>query len=260
MIVRKELKSVHDASTGRGRDVNVLTLVVMHCGTQRVSMLPVRSPSAYLSWFFVCNYFASWRIKCCFVVIHETMEVHRGRELWMQSPGSKKIQRDFHLWKESVPQVQWEGGVNRGDPGHKVFLERPDGAFRGVAAMKVRRHQLVSDIIDGEEVLQSGGCLVVESLELWLEPLDCELLLNAVICVDPFRGGPRFHGDESNLVEIKDIADHHIRVSFAGAYQELSCQVGVKLALIDYDCVHEVGLCAQVCVRCWFLLNGRLRG
>jgi hypothetical protein len=37
-------------------------------------------------------------------------------------------------------------------------------------------------------------------------------------------------------------------------------QVGVKLALIDYDSIHEVGFCAQFCVRCWLFLNGRLRG
>jgi hypothetical protein len=43
---------------------------------------------------------------------------------------------------------------------------------------------------DGEEILQSGRCLVVEILELWLEALDCELLMNAGICLDPFRGGP----------------------------------------------------------------------
>jgi hypothetical protein len=56
--------------------------------------------------------------------------------------------------------------------------------------MTVMWHQLVSDIIDGEEILQGGRCLVVESLELWFETPDCELLMNAVICFDPFRGGP----------------------------------------------------------------------
>jgi hypothetical protein len=38
------------------------------------------------------------------------MEVRSGRELWMQLRGSEEIQRDFRLWQESVPQVQWEGG------------------------------------------------------------------------------------------------------------------------------------------------------
>jgi hypothetical protein len=156
--------------------------------------------------------------------------------------------------------VQWEGGVNRGEPGDKVFLESPDGALRGVASMAVRWHQLVSDIIDGKEILQSGGCLVVESLELWLETLDRELLMNGFICFDPLRGGPRYYGDDFNIVAVIDIADHHIKVSCAGSYQELSRQVGVKLALVNYDVINKVGLCAQICVRCWLFLNGRLRG
>jgi hypothetical protein len=56
--------------------------------------------------------------------------------------------------------------------------------------MTVRWHQSVSDIVDSEEILQSSQCLVVESLELPFETLDCELLMNAVIYFDPFRGGP----------------------------------------------------------------------
>jgi hypothetical protein len=67
-----------------------------------------------------------------------------------------------------------------------VFFEGPDGAFRGLAATAVRWHQLVSDIIDGEVSLQSGRCLVVESLEPWLATLDSELLIDGVICVDSF--------------------------------------------------------------------------
>jgi hypothetical protein len=145
--------------------------------------------------------------------------------------------------------VKWEGGVNRGETGHKVFFESPDGAFRSVASMAVRLHQLVSDIIYGAEILQSGGCLVVESLEIWLKTLDSEILMNAVICFDPFRGGPRLHGDELDVVAIIDIADHHIRVSFAGYHRELSGKVGVKLTLINQDGVHEVGLCAQIVLR-----------
>jgi hypothetical protein len=62
-----------------------------------------------------------------------------------------------------------------------VFFEGLDGAFRGVAVMSVRRHQLVIDIIDGEKNLQSGGCLVVESLNLWLETLDSKFLMYSVI-------------------------------------------------------------------------------
>jgi hypothetical protein len=92
-------------------------------------MLPVWSPSSPISWFIMCNDFATWWGKICFVVIYEPMEVRRGIELWMQSRGSQEIQRDFRLWQRSVPQVQWEGWVNRGEPVYKVFFEGPDGAF-----------------------------------------------------------------------------------------------------------------------------------
>jgi hypothetical protein len=84
------------------------------------------------------------------------MVVRGGRQLWMQTRCPQEIQRDLRLWQESIPQVHWEGGVHRGESGHKVFFESPDGAFRGVASMTVRRNQLISDIIDGEEILQSG--------------------------------------------------------------------------------------------------------
>jgi hypothetical protein len=82
--------------------------------------------------------------------------------------------------------VQWKGGVYRGEPCHKVFFESPDGAFRGVAAMTLRRNQLVIYIIGGEKNLQSSQCLVVESLEFWLEALDSELLMDGIICFDSF--------------------------------------------------------------------------
>jgi hypothetical protein len=119
-----------------------------------------------------------------------------------------------------------------------VFFESSDGAFGGVASMTVRRHQLVSDIVDGEVFLQSGRCLIVESLELWFETLDNELLMYAVICFDTLRGGHRFHWDDFNVVAIIDITYHHITVSLAGLNRELSCQVCVELTLIHYDCIY----------------------
>jgi hypothetical protein len=56
---------------------------MMHDVTQQVSMLPVGSPCLPLSWLLVWNDFASWQSKSYFVVIHKTMEVRSGRELWM---------------------------------------------------------------------------------------------------------------------------------------------------------------------------------
>jgi hypothetical protein len=96
--VGEEFESVHDEFTGCCRDVYILASVMVHCGTQGVSMLPVGSTSASLSWFLMCDYFASWRSKICYVVIHETMKVSSGGELMMQSRGTQEIQRDLGLW------------------------------------------------------------------------------------------------------------------------------------------------------------------
>jgi hypothetical protein len=86
-----------------------------------------------------------------------------------------------------------------------VFLEGPDGAFRSIAAMTVRPNQLISDILYGEEILQSGRCFVVQSLELWFETFDCELLMDAVILFDPFGGGPGLHWNDFDVIAIIDV-------------------------------------------------------
>jgi hypothetical protein len=69
-----------------------------------------------------------------------------------------------------------------------VFFESLDDAFSGVVAMAVRGYQLVSDIISGEKNLQSYGCLVVETLELWIETLDSVLLMDGIIFFDRLLG------------------------------------------------------------------------
>jgi hypothetical protein len=74
----------------------------------------------------------------------------------------------------------------------------------------VGRHQWVLHVIGGEKVLQIGRCLVVKSLEFWFESLDREFLMDVIIGLDPFRGGPGFHRDDFNLVEVINIADHDI--------------------------------------------------
>jgi hypothetical protein len=67
-----------------------------------------------------------------------------------------------------------------------VLFESSDGAFCGVAVMAVRRQQLKLHIIGGGKNLQSGRCLVVESLEFWFETLDREFLMDGIIGIDPF--------------------------------------------------------------------------
>jgi hypothetical protein len=71
--------------------------------------------------------------------------------------------------------------------------------------MTVRRNQLIRNIVDGEVIIQSGRRLVVKSLELWFETFDFELLMDAVISFDPFRGGPGLHWNDFDVVAIIDV-------------------------------------------------------
>jgi hypothetical protein len=82
--------------------------------------------------------------------------------------------------------MQWKGWIYRGESCNKVFFKSSDGSFSGVAAVTVGRDKLVLYIIGGEKVLQSGRCLVVESLEFWFETLGSEFLMDVIICLDPF--------------------------------------------------------------------------
>jgi hypothetical protein len=89
--VRKKLECVHDAFTSRGRYVDILTLVVMHCWAQGISMVSVGCPSSSFYWFIVCDDFASWQCKICLVVNHEAMKVSSGGQLLVQSRGPQEI-------------------------------------------------------------------------------------------------------------------------------------------------------------------------
>jgi hypothetical protein len=82
--------------------------------------------------------------------------------------------------------MQWKGWIYRREPCHKVFFKSSCGSFSGVAAVTVGRDQLVLYIIGCEKVLQSGRCLVVESLKSWFETLGSEFLMDVTILFDPF--------------------------------------------------------------------------
>jgi hypothetical protein len=67
-----------------------------------------------------------------------------------------------------------------------VLFESSEGASSSVAAMTVGRHQLILYVIGGEEMLQSGRCLIVERLEIWFETLGSEFLMDMIIRLYPF--------------------------------------------------------------------------
>jgi hypothetical protein len=68
----------------------------------------------------------------------------------------------------------------------KVGSTRENPATKFSLKVALGRNQLVLHVIGGEKVLQSGRCLIVESLYFWFETLGSEFLMDVIICVDPF--------------------------------------------------------------------------
>ena len=72
---------------------------------------------------------------------------------------AEKVEGEFGMREQFVPQVVWEGWRNAGEDTEEVSLEGADGTFGYVAAMDVGRYQLVSrrpDVGDVAAVFLAG--------------------------------------------------------------------------------------------------------
>jgi hypothetical protein len=78
--------------------------------------------------------------------------------------------------------------------------------------------KLIFHVIGSEKVFQSGGCFVVKGLKFGFETLGSEFLMNVIICLDPFRGRPRLHWDNFDIIAVRNISDHDVKVSLAGPH------------------------------------------
>jgi hypothetical protein len=99
----EKIECVYYAFASRGRDVHVLTSIMMHGWAQGIAMLSVRCPSSSFCWFLVRHNNASLRCKRCFIVINEATEVSCSEQLWVQSRGSQKIQSNLRFGAKVRP-------------------------------------------------------------------------------------------------------------------------------------------------------------
>jgi hypothetical protein len=88
--------------------------------------------------------------------------------------------------------------------------------------MTVGGDKLIFHVIGSEKVFQSGGCFVVKGLKFGFETLGNELLMDVVICFDPFRGGPGLHWDNVDVIAVKNITYHNVPVALAGPHRKFS--------------------------------------
>jgi hypothetical protein len=81
---------------------------------------------------------------------------------------------------------------------------------------------LIFHVIGSEKVFQSDGCFVVKGLKFGLETLGSEFLMDVIILFDQFRGGPGLHWDNFDIIAVKNITDHNVRVALAGPNRKFS--------------------------------------
>jgi hypothetical protein len=75
-------------------------------------------------------------------------------------------------------------------------------------------------------------------MQFWFETIGSELLINVIICLNLFRGGPGFHWDNLDIIAVINITDQDVRVAVAGSYRKFPRQVlMVKILMAEryYD-------------------------
>jgi hypothetical protein len=114
---------------------------------------------------------------------------------------------------------------------------------------------LIFHVIGSEKVFQSSGCFVVKGLKFGFETLGSEFLTDVIICFDPFRVRPGLHWDNFDIIAVKNITNHNVRVALAGLHRKFSGQIRVKLPLVDQDGMNKMGFRARICVSCCKIFN-----
>ena len=74
---------------------------------------------------------------------------------------SQHVQRGDHLWGQSVPQLEWELTVRRGERADEVRFKRLDGTFSCVDAMVVGLYEHVLTLFWGKILFDNCVRLIV---------------------------------------------------------------------------------------------------
>ena len=93
-----------------------------------------------------------------------------GRHARCDGGLAKEVESEFGLWEEQVPEVARECGRQIGDDGKEVGFEGLDGSFGGIAAVDIRRDELVLCFPFVFDVcFEIFASLVVQDLEVHCE-------------------------------------------------------------------------------------------
>jgi len=125
----------------------------------------MKGPTAMCIWFDMgqdmCtrwSYGHAVEVKC-------TMDVCPGGEFWVASATTEEIEGQFHLGKQTVPQVEQEILVSAAEPSNEVIFKGANGTFGGIVLVHVQWDQLVIDVFCSEEIFKGSRGFTIQSVE-----------------------------------------------------------------------------------------------
>ena len=157
-------------------DVNTVAPIVVHGWTEVPALNGMWRPSAADGRLLMDHDAGADRSERRAVKVERSMELSVCGQAGIDAGRAKEIEREQCLRQELVPEVKWKVRVGAAKAGNEMIFERADCTFSGVAAMDVWWGKLVIDGLLRQELLEGLGCLVVKSLEAWLEATTCKEL------------------------------------------------------------------------------------
>ena len=142
---------------------------------------------------------------------------------------AEKVEGDFDMREEFIPQVVWEGGRDAGEDAEEVSFEGADGTFGYVAPMDIEGYQLVcSPPYVGDVAALFLAGFVVEDLMINDVAARLEAGHDAGVGRYAVAVFSCLEGLDEDGVCIAMVGHHQILVAAAGADGEAACVVRVE--------------------------------
>jgi hypothetical protein len=87
-----------------------------------------------------------------------------GRERWMDTAGTEKVERENGLRKETVPFGERKSRISGAEEGDKVIFKRPDGTFGSIGTMLFGGNPLEVDPVFLKSILEGLGAFIIKDV------------------------------------------------------------------------------------------------
>jgi hypothetical protein len=113
---------------------------------------------------------------------------------------------------------------------NEVIFERADSTFSCIAPMHAWGHKLIVNFIVNEELFESNGAFVVESLELGAEPGSDKPCMQYFVPGQDAWAGTTAEGFDEYAITVIVVEDKDVVVAAVGRDDELASLISVDLA------------------------------